>query len=98
MASKRYTNVVDMSRDISGDEFADSLKAQMRERIICRLLSLKRVCAGLSCSEVAQHVAGWDAELVEHIEEGSDESLTVAIIAAFLGAIEDAKTPGQVDF
>lgn len=95
---KRYTSVVDMARDTLGDEFADDLKAQMRARVISRLLSLRRVCAGLSYSEVARHVDGWTAVFVESLEDGSDSDLSVADISKFLLAIEDAKTPGQVDF
>ena len=85
--AKKYANIVDMMRDITGDHaFADALADRLsRSRVVTKLVAL-RAAGGLTQKAVAKKL-GCSQGRVSKIESVEDADLSLGALASYAAAL-----------
>jgi predicted XRE-type DNA-binding protein len=85
--SKAYTSVVEMVRDLQGDEVADKLQEHIDNRKITKALTILRVLEGKKQSDVAKAM-GCEQNRISRIENNEDGNLRLTDIVEYLKALD----------
>lgn len=74
---KRYTDVVEMVRDLTGDEaFVEELEKTITEFSGSKFLMVVRGSTNITKEELAER-AGWTIEYIDYLESSKDCDITV---------------------
>ena len=84
---RRFTNVVDLVRDLVDEEFAHELEEQIAARTVLKSLIAQRVVRNISQEDIAQRL-GCTASRVSKLENSRDSDLTLGELAAYASALE----------
>ena len=88
MANQKYTSIEEMLRGISEDkQFADDFDRHVGKRRLVKHLFALRSVEGLSQKDIAERI-GCSQSRISKLENGTDDDLRLADLAAHLGALD----------
>jgi len=87
MAKKRYTDVVEMVGDLTGDiAFTDDLRTHLSQRVLVTELCALRVARGLTQADIAEKL-GCTQGRISRVESSTDGELDMTTIVGYADAI-----------
>ncbi len=86
MTQKKYRDVSELVRDLSGSDFADSFDEHLAQRRIIKRLTARRAARGLTQQDVAKKLNCTQSR-VSKLESSRDDELSIAEIQCYAAVV-----------